>query len=237
MIFEKLSSKIVHLHSLLFPANLSVGRELVDWLSPDELDRAARLRFEDDRQRFLMSHAWTRSILGSYLGVHPRALHLGANPGGKPVVIHGSGPAVRQPGFSLAHCGKCSVLAVAASQLVGVDVEQIRPEIDARGISSRFFSREEDAEFDTLPAHEVSSHFVKLWTCKEAFVKAIGLGLAYPLDRFVVSGLRQGRPEYTRLEPEYGPASRWSLRMFALASDCHVALAAGIPDARDLAFP
>jgi len=115
--------------------------------------------------------------------------------------------------------------------LVGVDVEQHRLGVDALGIARRYFAWEEAETLSALSLEEVDTHFLRLWTCKEAFVKAIGLGLSYPLDRFVVSGLKHGEPEYSSVEPEYGPPSAWSLRTWALAPNCYVAVTVKLPKA------
>jgi 4'-phosphopantetheinyl transferase len=138
-------------------------------------------------------------------------------------------------GFSVSHCDTHTVVAVAPISEIGVDVENRRANVDIRGIASRYFAPEEASQLDTLPQEEAEERFLRLWVCKEAFVKAIGLGLSYPLDRFVVSETGAGDAAfgwaYTRIEAAYGPASEWSIRMWAPAPDCWIAVAARMPDA------
>jgi len=196
----------------------------------------AGFRLEFDRERFFLSHLYTRRILSNYLGIHPRAVSLSVNPNGKPVVAAGATSGGRNFGFNLAHCETHAVVAVAPTEMVGVDIEQRRPGIDAIDISKRYFAREEYEELNALLPGEIHTRFLRLWTCKEAFVKAIGLGLSYPLDRFVVCGLGCAKPEYKSLEPQYGPPSAWSLRTYVLAPDRYVALAAKISQAEVRVF-
>ena len=88
--------------------------------------------------------------------------------------------------FNLAHSGDWALVAVAAGREVGVDVEQFRPMPEATPIARSQFSPAEVAALDTLVEAERPAAFFHIWACKEAFIKATGLGLSYPLHDFSV---------------------------------------------------
>jgi 4'-phosphopantetheinyl transferase len=93
-----------------------------------------------------------------------------------------------------------------------VDVENIRPVTDIESIIDRFFSAQEGAALRALPVKQRQAEFFHCWTLKEAYLKAMGAGLAQPLDQFDVL-LASGEP--VRLLPDAGrqpeAASQWSL--------------------------
>ena len=94
--------------------------------------------------------------------------------------------------FNLSHAGRWAVLAASVSP-VGVDIERIRS--GERGVARRFFCPEETALLDAIPDEtQRNAMFFRLWTLKESFLKATGLGLSLPLNAFCVT-FRNGAPE------------------------------------------
>ena len=84
--------------------------------------------------------------------------------------------------FNVSHSGAIGLIAVAeGDRRVGVDVEQVRPDTDFRALAARFFHPDEARAIG-----DRRDAFFRCWTRKEAVVKALGRGLAHPLDRFVV---------------------------------------------------
>jgi 4'-phosphopantetheinyl transferase len=167
--------------------------------------------------------------LARYLGVGSPEISIASGLHGKPRVDGNEGVA-----FSLAHCD--SHAAVAGNPIVGVDVEQHRPWLDLREIAKRSFAREEWELLSVLPQAEADLRFREIWTCKEAFVKAIGLGLSYSFDRFAVGAFDEGIFCLTRVEAEYGLPQAWSLFVRALEPDCSVAVAIRAPGPISLRF-
>ncbi len=218
----------VHLYSLEFAPWLQLIPQLSEWLSQDEQGRAARLRFADARDRFILSHAYTRSVLACYLGVHPQEVQFKTSSTGKPWIANEGWADL---GFNLSHCKTYVVVAVAPTLLVGVDIEEQRPQVDALGIAKRYFTQKEADLLHALPATDTERSFLQLWTCKEAFVKAIGLGLSYSLNRFRIDGLLDENPEFADIEPEYGSAADWSLRTYRPSATSHIAIAVKLPNA------
>jgi 4'-phosphopantetheinyl transferase len=150
-----------------------------------------------------------RWLLSRYVGPAPRALGLAENPAGKPVLIEPGGGLQ----FNVSHTDDLWVCAVAAGQPVGVDVERIRP-LSARHVTP-FLAPEEraawTASFDPASGAEGVTALLALWTRKEAYIKARGLGLHLPLDAFAVSVDldRPPRLQYDRRDPQ--APTRWCL--------------------------
>jgi 4'-phosphopantetheinyl transferase len=154
---------------------------LATLLSKSEQDRAARFRFERDRRRYTVARGRLRELLASRLGEEPRALEFVYGDNGKPALAHAS------LHFNVSHCGDLAVYAFSRERAIGVDVEALHPIREADGIAAQFFSRVETQAFCALDAASRTLGFYNCWTRKEAMVKAIGDGLAMPLDGFAVS--------------------------------------------------
>ena len=140
-------------------------------LGPPELERLARLRRADDRERFLLGRGVLRLTLGHWLGRDPAGLvfHHGAH--GKPG-LDGAPP------FNLSHSGDLVLLAFHATREVGVDVERERPGLEWQAIARRTFAPERLARLEALPADQQERAFLAEWCRLEAELKARGTGLA-----------------------------------------------------------
>lgn len=182
---------------------------LVLLLSPDERERAARFHFRRDAMRWIVARAVLRQILGGCLGVDPRAVVLAYGAHGKPAVAAPIGD--RNLQFSLAHSAHLAVYAVSVNCPVGIDVECMRALSEMDRLAERTFSRRECAALQRLPPALRSIGFFNCWTRKEAYIKAVGLGLSYPLDRFSVS-LAPGEParlEVVETDPDH--VEKWTM--------------------------
>ncbi len=190
--------------SLDVPA--AVLADLRATLSDDELERASRFRFRRDAERFTAGRGLMRRILGEYLDVDSTSLRFAYGPAGKPSLEDHP-----DLGFNLAHSGGQGLLAVAGDAAVGVDIEV---SADARGacedIAPTYFAPAEVEELEALLATERSEAFLRCWTRKESYVKALGDGLQMPLDDFTVSFGPHDPPRlrWCRRPEEVG---RWSL--------------------------
>jgi 4'-phosphopantetheinyl transferase len=225
---ERPSGHEVHLHCLAFAPYLQMTERLFEWLSPDERGRAVAFRFASLKQRFVLSHAYVRAVLAGYLARSPRKIDFGKGAHGKPYIATDNRFGSLE--FSLAHCDARVVVAVTAKEAVGVDIEQKRSRLDTHGIARRHFAPQEVEALDHASRASVNSHFLRLWTCKEAFLKATGVGLSYPLDSVVIGGLDDEQPIYHSIAPEFGPASSWSLRTWLPEPDICIAVAVCRPD-------
>jgi 4'-phosphopantetheinyl transferase len=178
-------------------------------LDDDEHERVARFHFSRDAMRFLVGRAAVRSILGDVLGIEPRRLCFGYGPSGKPEIV-GAG-AERGLRFNVSRSNNLALCAVTTHRRVGVDVECLRALGDLDAIVERVFSRPERDELRSLPPELREVAFFNGWTRKEAYVKAIGEGVASPLDRFTVS-LAPGSPaRLVEVGGDPTEAARWTL--------------------------
>ena len=220
-----LNVRDVHVWTASLDSVRSPGRP-ADLLSPDELAKAGRFRAERDRRRFIVCRGVLRSLLSRYLGDPPESLEFRYGPSGKPALGLGSGKPDLH--FNVSHCGGRALYAVALSREVGIDVECLRADIPADDIAARFFSAHETAAIGALPAADRRRAFFRLWTRKEAFLKAQGHGLSGSLGDFAVSCGPDARLVWT--VPEPSEASRWRLEDICDGADHAAAVAAAGTD-------
>jgi 4'-phosphopantetheinyl transferase len=151
-------------------------------LSGDERARAGRLRTLELSHDFVAARAARREILARYLGARPERIEFVRAAGGKPAVAGGG-----DLRFSASDTRGAALLAVAHGREVGIDVERARPLHDALELARRFLSPAEQRVLAGVEGPEREATFLRCWTRKEAFVKALGTGLAHPLDAFDVA--------------------------------------------------
>jgi len=154
--------------------------ELVAVLSPEEKERAGRLRFEIDRTRNQMGWGLLRILLGRLLVREPRSIRFSFNKYKKPLLDEG-------PSFNMAHSGNWVLIGLARDGRLGVDVEEPRDLKDLLGLAETVFTPDELEQLREYPETQRKPAFFRGWTRKEAFVKAVGGGLYLPLKKFAVS--------------------------------------------------
>lgn len=145
-----------------------------DLLSPEETKFAARHHFVKDLREFVVTRAVLRQILARYTGQSPAGLIFESSPSSKPA-LQGAG----SPHFSVSHCSDLALLAFARFR-IGIDVEQVRPGNFWQEMIGQYLSPQEHAYLEALPARSRTSALFRVWTRKEAVLKAVGTGLLYP---------------------------------------------------------
>jgi len=197
-------------------------------LDRDELDRAARFRFDRDRHRYVVGRGLLRLLLARYLGREPEELRFRYGPERKPAL---AGDELR---FNLAHAEGTVLYAFSRAFEVGVDVELLRPDAADGRVAERFFSPREVAALRALPESEQPQAFLACWTRKEAFLKARGDGLTLPLDSFDVT-LRPDEP-VELLRTAWAPEERDRWQLVDLSEEERGEIAALAAPARDWAY-
>ena len=157
-------------------------RACEETLSADERGRRNRLRLEEARHQYLVAHALVRTCLSRYADVRPHAWVFETGPHGRPEISAPDGVPVLR--FNLSHTAGLVACAVTLRAAIGVDVEDTRRRGHAMEVAERFFSPPEVADLLRLPDSRRPRRFFEYWTLKEAYIKARGLGLALPLQRF-----------------------------------------------------
>jgi 4'-phosphopantetheinyl transferase len=195
---------------------------LLELLSADEQERAARFKFAGPRNQYLISRALLRRALGRYLKIEGREVRFQTATNGKPELAADS-----DLRFNLSHTQGATVFAITRKRQVGVDVERMRKDTNAMELAERFFSRPEVQWLRSQPASEVIASFFSCWTAKEAYIKAQGEGLSMPLSGFGVLPSHADASSKLRLEVYDDPeeSKRWSILRLELGLDLRAALA------------
>jgi 4'-phosphopantetheinyl transferase len=186
-------------------------------LSADERQRAGRFRFDQHRRQYTVGRGALRTLLGAYLEVPPAEVRFQYGPRGKPFLA----PPLDGKGlqFNLSNSSDLALAGFVRGPEIGVDVEYLREMKDCEQIAERFFSASEREVLRTIPFPAKQEAFFNCWTRKEAYLKAVGEGLAAPLDSFDVTlGLGEP-PRMLTLEGDPERASRWFLHHLRPAAD------------------
>jgi 4'-phosphopantetheinyl transferase len=187
-------------------------------LSADERARADRFHFDRDRRRYIVARGRLRAIIGRYLDRAPGSLMFEYGPQGKPRLALLSGQLPLH--FNVAHSHEIALYAITLAGEVGVDIEYTQRQVrDIDQIAARFFSSNEHAVYCTLPALDRRAAFLRCWTRKEAFIKAIGEGLSHPLDRFDVTLAADQPAAILYIDGEPVESNTWSLFHLEPAAD------------------
>jgi 4'-phosphopantetheinyl transferase len=146
-------------------------------LSGEELERAARYRFERHQREFLTSRTLARMALSCHAASAPEAWRFPVNEYGKPRIEPECG--LR---FNLSNCASITVCLIAHGREVGVDVEARQRSAEIAGVARKAFSAREREQLEALEGEARLERALTLWTLKEAYIKARGMGMALPLD-------------------------------------------------------
>ena len=181
--------------------DLRAAPDDINILSPHERARAARFHQQRDRIRWTRAHAAVRHILSGYLGLSPQDVQFIPETGSDKTPVApspsamgagyplGSGRGVRgiakpkllndpRLRFNLAHAEDRAALAVAWEREVGIDLEPLEAVLDVRALLPIACSPAETVRIEALHPLERVEAFLTLWTVKEAYLKAIGLGMS-----------------------------------------------------------
>lgn len=212
----------------LWTVDLATPLSPAEWacLNDAERQRFNRQVFPAGRRRLAAARAALRSVLGTVIGVAPASIVFDQGPQGKPALPFGQGPF-----FNLSHSGDHAWILVAPAghhgewsvDEWGIDIELLRPVDDREAVAERVFTPRERAALARARPDHRDRDFLRLWTRKEACLKAIGSGLALEPDRFEV-GLDAG-PVAVELP---WPDPEQPRRVWCLPLD-EVALGAGAP--------
>ncbi|WP_458124602.1 4'-phosphopantetheinyl transferase family protein [Paenibacillus sp. Z3-2] len=148
-------------------------------VSAERCAQASRFVRQADAYRSVLGEILTRVTLSKLTGLRPDELSFTRNSYGKPSLNHHCNVQ-----FNVSHSGDWIALISGSTVELGVDVEKIAP-IDMQ-IAERFFSRSESQFLAAKPAGMQQETFYRLWTLKESYIKAVGMGLSIPLDSFAI---------------------------------------------------
>jgi len=197
----------------LFIATLDELRPMAElhasMLDASERDRAARFRFEPDRERFILGHGWMRGLLGKLLGAPAADLRFVRGPFGKPQL---EGHDLR---FNFSDTKDAVLLGVANGIDIGIDLETMHRRVDHEAVAGHYFTPDETQHLSGLTGDERKRRFLELWTRKEAVLKASGVGIMDDLKELrVLDGtntMQVSHPDFVRMSPPQYHVRTWRI--------------------------
>ena len=231
----------VHLHKITF---VDPGWDRPDFeedLDARERARASAFVFAEHRRNFLIAHGFLRHVLAAYLGCAPGDLQFGTTATGKPLL---KGLTPGSPlSFNLSHTRNHAVLVVGLCPKLGVDIEERNERRSITEISQRYFAPSERTALSRASSQERADTFLRIWTRKEAILKATGYGLSLPLAQVSVSPGDHG-PMILSLPRACGDPAEWSVIHLDFGDQCLGAIAVreldvalDLIDHRSIVFP
>lgn len=199
----------VHVWFVRLPKMSAHFESILEILAPDEVARAARFRFDGNRNEYILTRGFLRHILSSYAGSAPHLLRFCYNSYGKPTL---AAPwCGNRLEFSVSHSRGVAVCAVMRDGQVGVDLEYLHQDVEFDQIAEQFFSPREMSLFRRLPSNKKRVAFFSCWTRKEAYIKARGEGMFLDLRSFDVA-FAQDQPASVFIGTDNpSETRRWSL--------------------------
>jgi 4'-phosphopantetheinyl transferase len=177
-------------------------------LSEDECVRAERFVSTRDRTRFIAGRGALRMVLSGYLGCDPRSVPFRYSLDGRPDLADYTND--RGLRFNVSHSVDLTLIAVSRERRIGIDLERIRPVPEVETIVRDQFTPSEQEVWTSLPEHQKLHAFFCGWTRKEAWLKAIGVGLAGSLRRVEVTLSPTGPARLLRIDLDGENADHWS---------------------------
>lgn len=191
-------------------------------LDTAERTRAQRFAFPHLRTRFVSAHIFVRQVLGRYLDIAPECVRYAYTAQGKPRLSNGS-----EIRFNLSHSADLAALGIAWNREIGIDIEKTHEVTDMLSLARRYFSQPEIDWLLALPQDAIKSAFFTCWTAKEAYLKARGDGLLFPLDRFQALPIADSERLQLAVYDEPAESERWYMTRLqipgaigALAVEC-----------------
>lgn len=160
-------------------ALMGVSEESAGILSDEERSRSLAFRFDQNRREYLTTRFLVRNALSRYYPLPPRAWQFQVNNYGKPAIDPDCG--LR---FNLSNSAELVVCLIGNTGELGIDAEPVSRSSQIADIGGEFLSPLELAQLDALPEQERLDRTLSLWTLKESYSKARGLGLSLPLHDF-----------------------------------------------------
>ncbi len=181
------------------------------YLSDEEKHRADRFVFDRDRVRYTVAHAVLRHLLSRCCGLAPESLRFDTTAAGKPSLQIDPGQSLPLH-FNLSHSDNRALLGVSPVEL-GVDLERVRSDVETLAISRHYFFGSERDSIEAAPSQERDNAFFRYWVAKEAVLKAQGIGLGFPLDKFRVDFLPDGQTAHVETFDPAALRQGWHVRM------------------------
>ncbi|MEJ2653676.1 MAG: 4'-phosphopantetheinyl transferase superfamily protein [Gammaproteobacteria bacterium] len=192
---------------------------LAPLLAEDERTKAERFHFARHQRRYILSRAALRILLGRYLGCPPRDIDFNYDTHGKPRLAG----LYQRTRFNVSHTEDIMLAAFVLDREIGIDIESINHDIDCMALGRRCFSTLENQTLQSLPEHEHVDAFFRIWSRKEAYIKARGEGMSHPLQAFSVS-VDKHAPRLLEHLDDDRETDRWTIIDLEVAKNYRAAL-------------
>jgi 4'-phosphopantetheinyl transferase len=172
-------------------------------LNEGEKQKADTFTRSELQKKYVKTRGVLREILAPYLDIEPKCIDIKTGDYGKPYLAN------NLVNFNLSHTGNKFVLAVGNVGEMGIDLEQARDRMNMSGLVKKCFSDEESVYWHSLPEIQKTDMFFRFWVRKEAFVKAVGRGIALGLEHCNVD--LESQAYFLNIPEDYGLASDWRI--------------------------
>ena len=172
-------------------------------LNEQEKQKVATFIRPELQKKYIKTRGVLRKTLSSYLNIEPEDINIKTTDYGKPFIDH---PSLF---FNLSHTANKFVIVVSNISEVGIDLEQNKPRKNLQGLVKKCFSEVEQVSWLNLPDEKKTIQFYSFWVKKEAFVKAVGRGIALGLDQCVINPNNQ--TQFLTLPARYGKTTDWNI--------------------------
>lgn len=181
---QKLALQPNHVHIWSVNVSAHENRLPIYWeiLNDEEKLKALRYKFDKDRNCYVIARSILKKLLSIYLNIRARHIEIKLGDYGKPYIHHSS-----KINFNISHSNKAILIGFVLNDNFGIDVEYTQRKLNVKRLAKQFFSEEELNALLALDITDRLQGFYNCWTRKEAFIKALGSGLSFPLHQFVVS--------------------------------------------------
>jgi 4'-phosphopantetheinyl transferase len=227
--WKHLSDNAIHVWKIDLLADAALILQCRAVLDAAEQERAGRYLADVHRNRFIVARSSLRLLLGRYLDHAARDVTFAYNAHGRPQLSPTPDPPLT---FNLSHSGDTAMLAVTRLPAVGIDLEFHRKPDRIEDLAERFFAAAEVRQWRALPDELRTAGFFAGWSRKEAYIKAHGRGLNYPLDRFVISLDPREPARIVETLDDPTEAARWRIENLDCPPDCSAALVAPAGESR-----
>lgn len=206
---QSIEKNTVHVWFAELGCHQETVRKNYQLLSSEERDRAGRFIVDHARQHYISATATVRKILSFYLSCQPNLIQFNRHEKGKPFLKNANSLQ-----FNISHSADRLLVAIANDDEVGVDIERCAP-INALELAERFFNPQEYQQLLRIEISQQLTYFYRLWTLKEAFIKAIGEGLSFGLDQFIVDMQNDSMGALLSIKGDRHAAAKWSLGLLS----------------------
>ena len=193
-------------------------------LSAEELSRYRRFRVPEAAHRYLVSHAMLRSVLSHYAEIAPSQWRFVYGRHGRPEIGNPAAPPLR---FNLTHTEGLAACVVSCEHSCGIDTERLSERHDPVRIARKMFSDREYRQLHRLSGRARLEYFYERWTLREAYVKALGIGLSFPTRKLEFSTNANGSIALAFAPDVRKDERHWYFRLHRPTTEHVIAVALG----------